>query len=111
MKTLTHPKADCHIWPLTCKVSLDESHHIREKATAQGVPVGRYLRECALNGHIVQTHPVAADQWAALARLAGNLNTLTRHLNQGRVVDQNELSETLIQLLDLVREVRGKLIA
>ena len=111
MKTTEHPKADCRVWPLTCKVSLEESHRIRERAAVQSVPVGRYLRECALNGHIVQTHPVAADQWAALARLAGNLNTLTRHLNQGRMIDQNELAKTLGHLLGLLREVRGSLIA
>lgn len=99
------------VWPLTLKVSLAESEVIRKRATAQGIPVGRYLRECAINGHIVVTHPIAATQWSNLARMAGNLNTLTRHCNQGRISEPKEITLTLTQLSELLAEVRTKLIA
>lgn len=99
------------VWPLTLKVSLAESEVIRKRATAQGVPLGRYLRECALNGHIVVTHPIAATQWSNLARLAGNLNTLTRHCNQGRIAEPKDITLTLTELSQLLAEVRAKLIA
>lgn len=107
----THPKAHCHIWPLTCKVTLDEAHQIRQKATAQGTPVGRYLRECALNGHILQTHPIASEQWVSLARLAGNFNAIVRHANQGGVLDPQQVQDTLVQLLQLLGDIRSKLVA
>lgn len=111
MKTDPHSRAQWRVWPLTLKVSLAEADAIRERATAQGVPVGRYLRECAINGQILVTHPIAAQQWSSLARLAGNLNTLTRHANQGRIPQPGEILLTLAQLRELLAQIRTGLIA
>lgn len=89
---------------------MSEAHVIRERANALGIPAGRYLRECALTGKVVVTHPVAADQWASLARLAGNINTLTRHLNQGTIMEGKKLHPVLCQLAQLVSCIRSQLI-
>ena len=99
------------VWPLTLKVSFAEAELIRTRASEHGIPIGRYMRECAINGHIAVTHPIAADQWGQLARLAGNLNTLARHANQGRIPDSRTLLLTLTELSKQLAEIRTNLIA
>ena len=106
-----HPKAHLRVWPLTLKVTQREASLIRERAQVHGVPVGRFLRECAIEGQVMLTHPIAAEQWTSLARVAGNLNAMTRHANQGHVLDGDKVELVLSQLLQVLGEVRSELVA
>ncbi len=109
--SIPHPKAGCRIWPLTLKVTQNEAELIRERARAHGIPVGRFLRECAINGQVMLTHPIAAGQWVSLARVAGNLNSMTRHANQGHVLDGAQVERLLEHLLQVLQQIRSELLA
>ena len=70
---------------------------------------GEYLRSAAL-GKLPPTIPaVNREAWAALARVAGNLNQLARSVNEGRAVglDLRELGELRAAVQDVRRDLLG----
>lgn len=56
---------------------------IREKANAAGLPLSAFIRRAALGQRCTTLPAIAAEQWAKLGRLAGNLNQIAKHLNEG----------------------------
>lgn len=106
------PQTDTRTQPLTVKVTSDERQELTSRAAAAGIPLGAYLRACGLSGQVVQTHPIAADQWNDLCRLAGNINSLTRLGHQGRLhPDSHDVIATLVELQAVLGQVRSSLIS
>lgn len=70
---------------------------------------GEYLRSAAL-GKLPPTIPeLNREAWAALARVAGNLNQLAKAVNEGRAVglDLQELRELRAAVQDCRRDLLG----
>lgn len=70
------------------RVSEREYAQLREKAHRLGISPAQWLREAALARRLPPP-PVPAinrEEYAELARLAGNLNQLARAANEGRAV-------------------------
>lgn len=100
------------------KVRLDdaEAAALRERTLAtRARSVAGYVRTAALG----QPVPVAArasapalnrEQHVALARTAGNLNQIARHLNQGTILTDRDLLPVLRQLYEDVQQVRRLLL-
>lgn len=70
------------------RVSPSEFQILREKAEKLSMTPGQFLRETALTRRL-PSPPVPAinrEQYAELARLAANLNQLSRKANEGKAV-------------------------
>ena len=80
------------------RVSAEEYAALRAKAEQMGMTPAHWLRDAALSRRL-PSPPVPAinlDQYAELARLAANLNQLTRLANEGRPVT---VADALLQRL------------
>lgn len=80
------------------RVSAEEYAALRAKAEQMGMTPAQWLREGALSRRL-PSPPVPAinrEQYAELARLAANLNQLTRLANEGQPV---VIAEALLQRL------------
>ena len=74
------------------RVSEAEYTALRERAEEMGLTLAQWLRHAALTRRL-PSPPVAAinrEHYAELARLAGNLNQLAHHANEGQMVSVNE---------------------
>jgi hypothetical protein len=89
-----------------------EESLLREHARQLGISASELLRRSALRRPIVaraQPHPVAADQWVELGRLAANLNQLQRAINRGQA---DGVPLGLVEdLRRLLHEIRRALLA
>ena len=102
--------ADLRTATIGVRVSAAEYAALRIKAEAMAMTPAQWLREAALTRRL-PTPPVSAinrEQYAELARLAANLNQLTRLANEGDRVTvatallaklQTELSRLRLQLI------------
>ena len=80
------------------RVSAEEYAALRAKADQMGMTPAQWLRAAALSSRL-PAPPVPAinrEQYAELARLAANLNQLTRLANEGRPVT---VADALLQRL------------
>ena len=92
------------------RVSADEYAALKVKAEAMGMTPAQWLREAALTRRL-PSPPVPAinlEEYAELARLAGNLNQLTRRVNLSEPVVVTD--SLLVELSDEVRRLRLGLI-
>lgn len=80
------------------RVSAEEYAALRAKAEQMGVAPAQWLREAALSRRLPSppVPPINREQYAELARLAANLNQLTRLANEGRPVT---VADALLQRL------------
>ena len=80
------------------RVSVDEYAALRAKAEQMGMTPAQWLREAALTRRLPSppVPPINREQYAELARLAANLNQLTRLANEGRPVT---VADALLQRL------------
>lgn len=107
------PKGDptaVRVETIGVRVSVDEYAALRAKAEQMGMTPAQWLREAALTRRL-PTPPVAAinrEEYAELARLAGNLNQLTRLANLGEPITVTD--SLLGELGDEVRRLRLGLI-
>ena len=88
------------------RVSDAEYAALREKAAQMGMTPAQWLREAALSRRLPSppVPPINREQYAELARLAANLNQLTRLANEGRPVT---VADALLQqTIDEVRRLR-----
>jgi hypothetical protein len=73
---------------LSVRLSENEAEALKQKATLMGLTPTQYMREASLSRRL-PSPPVPAinrEEYAALARLAANLNQLTKLANEGRSV-------------------------
>ncbi|GIK26486.1 MAG: hypothetical protein BroJett006_27320 [Betaproteobacteria bacterium] len=101
------------------RVSSEERLALEELARAARLPLSLLVRNAALGLKIEPAPPAAPEvnieKYGELARLAGNLNQLTRHMNEGHILAsdsqrldlQDVLSRTLINVQHLRRELLG----
>lgn len=102
------------------RVSSEERLALEERARAARLPLSLLVRNAALGLQIEPAPPAAPEvnieKYGELARLAGNLNQLTRHMNEGHILLasdsqrldlQDVLSRTLINVQHLRRELLG----
>lgn len=101
------------------RVNADELNQLRERARAARLPLSILVRNAALGLEIAAAAPTAPEinieKYSELARLAANLNQLTRHLNEGHIVATerekldfiDSLSMTLTNVQHLRRELLG----
>ena len=107
------PKGDpaaVRVETIGVRVSPDEYAALRVKAEQMGMTPAQWLREAALTRRL-PSPPVPAinrEEYAELARLAGNLNQLTRLANTGEPVTLSEA--TVAELSEEVRRLRLALI-
>ena len=80
------------------RVSAEEYAALRAKADQMGMTPAQWLREAALSRRPPSppVPPINREQYAELARLAANLNQLTRLANEGRPVT---VADALLQRL------------
>ena len=80
------------------RVSAEEYAALRAKAEQMGMTPAQWLREAALSRRLPSppVPPINREQYAELARLAANLNQLTRLANEGRPVT---VADALLQRL------------
>ena len=80
------------------RVSAEEYAALRAKADQMGMAPAQWLREAALSRRLPSppVPPINREQYAELARLAANLNQLTRLANEGRPVT---VADALLQRL------------
>ena len=80
------------------RVSAEEYAALRARAEQMGMTPARWLREAALSRRLPSppVPPINREQYAELARLAANLNQLTRLANEGRPVT---VADALLQRL------------
>lgn len=78
------------------RVSAEEYAALRAKAEQMGMTPAQWLRQAALSRRLPSppVPPINREQYAQLARLAANLNQLTRLANEGRPVI---VSDALLQ--------------
>ena len=92
------------------RVSDSEYTQLREKAHQLGISPAQWLREAALSRRLPPP-PIPAinrEHYAELARLAANLNQLTRAANESRAVS---VSTTLLKnLMTEIKRLRFALI-
>ena len=103
------PKGDpaaVRVETIGVRVSVDEYAALKVKAEAMGMTPAQWLREAALTRRL-PSPPVPTinrEEYAELARLAGNLELLARLSNSGEpVVVADSL---LVELIDEVRRLR-----
>jgi hypothetical protein len=107
------PKGDpaaVRVETIGVRVSMDEYATLRVKAEQMGMTPAQWLREAALTRRL-PSPPVPAinrEEYAELARLAGNLNQLTRLANSGEPITVTD--SLLGELGDEVRRLRLGLI-
>ena len=95
------PKGDpaaVRVATIGVRVSPDEFAALRTKAEHMSMTPAQWLREAALTRRL-PSPPVPAinrEQYAELARLAANLNQLSRKANEGQAVT---LSDALLKLM------------
>src|SRR5574343_851830 len=80
------------------RVSAEEYAALRAKAEQMGMTPAQWLREASLSRRLPSppVPPINREQYAELARLAANLNQLTRLANEGRPVT---VADALLQRL------------
>ena len=80
------------------RVSAEEYAALRAKAEEMGMAPAQWLRSAALSRRLPSppVPPINREQYAELARLAANLNQLTRLANEGRPVT---VADALLQRL------------
>lgn len=95
------PKGDpaaVRVATIGVRVSPDEFSALRTKAEHMSMTPAQWLREAALTRRL-PSPPVPAinrEQYAELARLAANLNQLSRKANEGQAVT---ISDALLKLM------------
>jgi hypothetical protein len=95
------PKGDpaaVRVATIGVRVSPDEFSALRTKAAQMSMTPAQWLREAALTRRL-PSPPVPAinrEQYAELARLAANLNQLSRKANEGQAVT---ISDALLKLM------------
>lgn len=92
------------------RVSAQEYAALRAKAEQMGMTPAQWLRTAALSRRLPSppVPPINREQYADLARLAANLNQLTRLANEGRPVRVSD--PLLMELTDEVKRLRLSLI-
>jgi hypothetical protein len=87
-----------------------ERAHIAEKARKACLPVSTFIRSSAL-GMKVQAPPseFSVKSWAAMARVAGNLNQLAHAVAAGRVsgIEPQQIADVADQVKQLRLEILG----
>jgi len=74
--------------------------------------INHFIRHAALGRRIVATvPPINLTAWADLARLASNLNQITKAMHGGNFAAARLLPSTVAQLADQVSDLRLALIA
>lgn len=100
------------------RVNTDELSQLRERARVARLPMSILVRNAALGLEIVPAAPTAPEinieKYSELARLAGNLNQLTHHLNAGHIVaterERMDLLDKLSMILTNVQNLRRDLL-
>lgn len=90
--------ADVRGTTIGVRVSPAEEEALKAKAEKMGMTPAQWLREAALSRRLPSppVPPINREQYAELARLAANLNQLTRLANEGRPVT---VDDALLQRL------------
>jgi len=103
--------ADLRAVTIGVRVSENEYAELKVKAEQMGMTPARFLREAALSRRL--PNPLVnreyREHYAELARLAANLNQLTRMGNEGRRVAVSDV--LLRQLYEEVKHLRMVIIA
>jgi hypothetical protein len=100
------------------RVSSEERLALEERARAARLPLSLLVRNAALGLEIVPAAPTAPEinieKYGELARLAGNLNQVTHHLNAGHIVaterEKLDLLDRLSMILANVQNLRRDLL-
>ena len=96
------PESEKRRHQINCRVTDSELIRI-DAGRPSGMSRGEWIRTKALKRNLPRVIPeVNREAWADLARVAGNLNQMARHLNQG--------NGDLAAALDEVARLRKKLI-
>jgi hypothetical protein len=88
------------------RVSSEERLALEERARAARLPLSLLVRNAALGLEIVPAAPTAPEinieKYGELARLAGNLNQVTHHLNAGHIVATEREKLDLLDRLSMI---------
>ena len=89
------PAAERRLHPVQARFSAAELEHLDEARKSVGLRRGAYLRAVACERLPRPIPAINREAWAALARAAGNLNQIARHLNAGDVLGLPEVRAQL----------------
>ncbi len=102
---------------LEVKFHVDDAEYaaLRERWVASGLDsIAAYVRQTALGRPPAEparhVPAINQEQYAALARAAGNLNQLARHANQGAILTDRDMIPVLRQIYEDVQQVRRLLL-
>ena len=103
--------------PVTVQLSPDERAKIAADAQAVGLSLGGYFRFLGMRMQTPRTQPAAplperqdlARLLAALGKVGGNLNQLTKLANQGQIVPPSALAACLDEVRAAAEQVRETL--
>lgn len=110
-----HPvdAADRRTHTVSVRVNAGELAALDSARAVVGMQRGEYLRAAALH-RLPAAPPVIPElnreAWMSLARAAGNLNQIARHMNDAGVAANAGLRETLAECIELMTLLRGELL-
>lgn len=92
-------------------LSEQERLDIEQKAAEANLPLSTFLRKAALGQRCFSIPAINCHQWAELGRMAGNINQIAKHLNEGEpfsVSDAISMDELRFYLGDIRLALTGK---
>jgi len=97
---------------ITVAINQIESDQLFMKCEEAGMDAPSYLRAAALGNHILAVPAINREKYVELARLAGNLNQLMRHIQAGTggIVHGDQLLPALDKLRAEVQALRQSLL-
>jgi hypothetical protein len=100
------PKSELRQHPITCRVTDDELQHI-EKFRGR-MTKGEFIRTAALKRQMPRPIPeINIKHWNQLAKLASNINQITKKINAG---EKPKLNKALIDTYNKIQLLRKQLI-
>lgn len=94
--------------PFKVSFTSTERQGVEAKAHGAGLTLAAFIRRAALGQKVATLPQPNAEKWQDLARLAGNLNQLTKMANSGQPVEVD--ATLLMEVAVLVRNLRFDLI-
>lgn len=97
---------------ITVALNPVEAEQLGLKLAETGADAPSYIRAAAFNSHIQVVPTLNRQAYSELARLAGNLNQLVRHCNNGTggIVAGEQLAPAIQRLHADVQKLRGQLL-
>lgn len=97
---------------ITVAINQLESASIAMKCDESGMDAPSYLRAAALGNNVLTVPAINREKYSELARLAGNLNQLMRHVHSGTggIIHGDQLLPALDKLHTEVQALRQSLL-